>query len=181
MAFSYLEPVLHKAQLVLGGGLRFAFFSYSFPRAVATSGTKHDPLECPQTEAVPGRPLRLHRWRHSDTKEGATPAGCSVQPAGSQGAPGRCPELLPNPWKHSLDVFFGQKPTSLSNYARHATPSRRRARIRGSNRLANRRFKALSVRRREWMDVRGCDETPPPRAPTPTRSWSLCSTTESSC
>jgi len=26
MVFSYLEPVLHKAQLVLGGGLCFGFF-----------------------------------------------------------------------------------------------------------------------------------------------------------
>lgn len=71
MVFSYLEPVLHKAQLVLGGGLCFKFFSYSFPRAVAMSGTQLNPLECPQPEAVPGRPLRLHRWWHSDTKRGS--------------------------------------------------------------------------------------------------------------
>ena len=47
MVFSYLEPVLHKAQLVLGGGLCFGFFSYSFPRAVAMSGTQRYPLERP--------------------------------------------------------------------------------------------------------------------------------------
>lgn len=70
MVFSYLEPVLHKAQLVLGGGLCFKFFSYSLPRVVAMSGTQLDPLECPQSEAVPGRPLQLHRWWHSDTKRG---------------------------------------------------------------------------------------------------------------
>lgn len=89
MAFSYLEPVLHKARLVLGGGLRFTFFSYSFPRAVATSGTQRDPLECPQPEAAPGRPLRLHRWWHSDTK---TEQAAPFQPTGSQRAPGRSPE-----------------------------------------------------------------------------------------
>lgn len=92
MAFSYLEPVLHKAQLVLGGGLRFTFFSYSFPRAVATSGTQRDPLECPRPEAEPGRPLRLHRWWHSDSKKGQLWQAAPFQPTGSQRAPGRFPE-----------------------------------------------------------------------------------------
>lgn len=69
MVFSYLKPVLHKAQLVLGGGLCFKFFSYSFPRVVAMSGTQLDPLECPQPEAVRGRPPQLHRWCHSGTKK----------------------------------------------------------------------------------------------------------------
>lgn len=81
MVFSYLKPVLHKAQLVLGGGLCFKFFSYSFPRVVAMSGTQLDPLECPQPEAVRGRPPQLHRWCHSGTKKKggeATSGSCSV-------------------------------------------------------------------------------------------------------
>lgn len=58
MVFSYLEPVLHKAQLVLGGGHCFEFFSYSFPRAVAMSGTQRNPLECPSPTGCARQPFR---------------------------------------------------------------------------------------------------------------------------
>lgn len=87
MVFSYLEPVLHKAQLVLGGGLCFKFFSYSFPRVVAMSGTQLDPLECPQPEAVPGRP-QLHGWWHSGIKKGQLREAVRSRRASSHRAPG---------------------------------------------------------------------------------------------
>lgn len=91
MVFSYLEPVLHKAQLVLGGGRCLKIFSYSFPRAVAMSGTQLSPLECPQPERVPGRPLRLRRWWAFRHKKGRR-QGCRVSAHGLLGAPGRFPE-----------------------------------------------------------------------------------------
>lgn len=48
MIFSYLEPVLHKAQLVLGGGLCFGFFFLThFLGLWQCLAPKLNPLECP--------------------------------------------------------------------------------------------------------------------------------------
>ena len=146
MVFSYLEPVLHKAQLVLGGGLCFEFFSYSFPRAVAMSGTQCNPLECPSPRGCARQTFltpEVVAFRH---KKGQSWRAFIFWPAGSQIAPGRSPEWLPNQRKHTLDVFISQIPISLSNYARHATPSRLRVRSHGSNR----HFKTSVWEDNEW-------------------------------
>lgn len=91
MGFSYLEPALHKAQLVLRDDsplLFFFFFLTHFLGFVAMSGTLLNPLEYPLIRRHARSASSLTAWTngHIQTPKGTTAGSLSTPVHGLQGS-----------------------------------------------------------------------------------------------
>lgn len=142
MAFSYLEPALHKAQLVRREDSPLPFFSssYSFPRVCGNVWHPAQPTGVSFNQKTCQVSLLLDclmaTCRH---QKGQLQEARPLQPW----LPGLLGVSLHSclALRNTLGIRRGPTPMSSSNYTACTTPSRHRAQSRGSNCPANRHFK----------------------------------------